>query len=266
MNSEDYQAQVLWGAGQVFSPNDENNFNSKEDSTYAPFTGMYRIKMYACPSTVTGYCTIGKSTQSAQTINVVKIGSTLPIGAVRESFGGYNFTLANSSNACYTLLDEAGMDWRADIEFMCKDAELLPEEPSMCYLNHNTSLDVNMGNLERGEIATIPEHGNPHNIKKEIPVLCTRDSGVTVATTFKFDSINVNGNQVVTTSSPNLGVAIFYEGKLMGPSTEPVIESFESGYVYRELEFQAVRDSNVAIKEIPTGKFTANAVMVMTEQ
>lgn len=265
-NNDTESAKALWGTGQVFAPNNEAYFPPEEGQVYAPFTGMYHVKMYTCPSVTTDMCTIAKSTQNAQTINAVKIKANLQLSAATESFGGYNFTLATSSNVCYTLLDEDGMNWRADLEFMCEDAELLPEEPSMCYLNHNTSLDVNMGNLERGEIATIPEHGNPHNIKKEIPVLCTRDSGVTVATTFKFDSINVNGNQVVTTSSPNLGVAIFYEGKLMGPSTEPVIESFESGYAYRELEFQAVRDSNVAIKEIPTGKFTANAVMVMTEQ
>lgn len=50
-------------------------------------------------------------------------------------------------------------------------------------------------------------------------------------------------------------------------NTEDVLtETYALGYTDVTLGFEVMRDPSVELKYLPTGKFTANAVMVMTEQ
>lgn len=44
------------------------------------------------------------------------------------------------------------------------------------------------------------------------------------------------------------------------------VENFKTGFSNVELTFVPVRDKDTALKDIPTGSFSADAVMEMTEQ
>lgn len=260
------RAQVVWGAGQKFSASSSQKYANGVESAYVPYTGHYSVIQHFCPSTVVASCTRGSSTQSMTSTGSVNLLSSKLINDQNPKFGGFSGVLGSSSNACYTFMDDSGEEWKANGEFFCADVGALPETPSTCYLNVNLDMNVDMGSLERGKIATVPESGALGNVKKTFPVLCTRDAGVSVKTTFQFTPLTVNGNEVVSSSTANLGVAIFYNGELVGPASTPITENFDAGYTNRELEFQAVRSPDVELKNIPTGTFTANAVMIMTEQ
>ncbi|ELY4671736.1 hypothetical protein SM021_002341 [Cronobacter muytjensii] len=211
---------------------------------------------------------ISKATTSLWSVASGLMSSQKTVVEANVDFKGFSGTVSESSNACFTLVDERGYEWGAPRSpIMCQDApNVLPDTPADCYLNGNVDLNVDMGSLERSKIATIPVSGAAGNIKKSFPVLCTRDAGMTVLTSFQFTPLTISGNEVVSTDASNLGIAIFYKGKLIGPSSTPVTENFEVGYTDRELEFQAVRNPNSALDEIPTGNFTASAVMIMTAQ
>lgn len=265
-NDPTARSTTLWGGGQKWIPDTGDGRGGAVGNFYVPYTGTYSMRMYFCPSNKRDKCTISRATQTMDTVGKVTIPSTEKINTQQRNFGGYSGVTAVDSNACYALVDSSGAVWTGGGYFMCQDANPLPSTPATCYLNHNSNLDVDMGNLERSDISTTPMYGATGNLKKTVSVLCTRDAGTTVSTAFQFTALSVSGQEVVSTSSAHLGVAIFYKGQLVGPSSTPVKETFEVGYTDRELEFQAVRDPNVDLKEIPTGNFTASAIMVMTEQ
>ncbi|MHA0962852.1 hypothetical protein [Enterobacter cancerogenus] len=258
----------LWGKNAWVSPGGGVNLTQEFTETYIPLPGQYRLRLYVCPSTTYGFCTIKNSSEYIESANSVNLNPKETISSQNPNFGGNSgmTRILFSFNICLALVDSSGVIWGTADRVSCEGASPLPTTPSTCFLNNNADLNVDMGSLERSKIAISPASGSVGNVKKIIPVLCTRDAGTTVTTTFQFTSLTVNGNEVISTSIKNLGVAVFYNGKLVGPSSAPITENFEASTTNRELEFQAVRDPNVELKEIPTGNFTASAVMVMTEQ
>lgn len=238
------------------------------NNVYPPFSGKYRMRLRWCPdpSGLRTLCTIANSSgyidsdvqtlQSSVILAQQEAEFTLPAGA----------SVPATTSICYTFVDESGGEWSTSAMRTCQDGGRLPETPADCYLNHNSDLDVDLGVLERSKIAITPVYGSTGNIKKDVAVLCIRDANINISTSFQFTPLIVKGDEVISTSLANIGVAIFYQGKLVGPSSEPIIEDYSSGYTFRELEFQAVRNPDSALKDIPTGDFTASAVMVMTEQ
>lgn len=80
-----------------------------------------------------------------------------------------------------------------------------------------------------------------------------------------YTPISVSGTEVVKSSSNGLGVSIIYNDKpLSTTDTTPV--TFISGSNTLDLAFEAVRDPAVDSGDIPTGAFSASAVLVMTQQ
>ncbi|ELQ6221726.1 hypothetical protein R2320_002996 [Cronobacter turicensis] len=239
------------------------------DKAYVPFSGQYKMRLRLCPNgdaKVRKSCTISKSDGYIDSA-LLNLTSTTPLVKQDATFNLPAWrTIPAQHSVCYTFVDSSGVEWATPALRTCQDGGQLPETPANCFLNSNVDMNVDLGTLERSKIATMPAYNAEGNVKKEFPVLCTRDGGVTLETTFQFTPITINGNEVVSTSLDNIGVAIFYNGKLVGPSSAPIVESFPRDYSYRELTFQAVRNPNVSLKEIPTGDFTATAVLVMTEQ
>lgn len=255
------------GAGQEFPDNGKGTYPIGKWRQYAPFSGAYKMRLHLCYGIGHSRCTLARSSDYRDSRNSVKLNSRAMIYEQTPDFGGLiGATTSQAAMLCMTLVDTHNVEWSSSDATSCQDAGRLPDTPATCYLNGNADLNVDMGTLERSSIATVPASGGPNNIKKTLPVLCTRDAGTTVLTTIQFTPITVSGSEVVSTSISNLGVAIFYDGKLIGPSSSPLTETFQVGYTDREFEFQAVRTSGVAIKDIPTGAFTASAVMIMTEQ
>lgn len=247
--------------------------------SYVPYTAIWKLMYYICPLTpYTGHvdsftppplesCTLNKATSHYESTSSASISSSRQIKDQDVDFTTGKGVIPAHSSICYALKDvnNPGVIWRSNDARMCADAHDLPDNPSTCYLNYQETLNVDLGMLERSEIATLAHSGDKGNVIKPVQVLCVRDGGVTVTITFKYTPILVNSVGVVSTTNPAVGVAIIYKGKTVQPSSS-FKETFSSGYTTVNLEFEAVRDQTVPIAQIPTGAFTANAVMIMTEQ
>ena len=175
------------------------------------------------------------------------------------------------SSICYIFIDPKYPDklWKSGsagvVKRFCSEGSDLPSEAATCYINSNQDLSVSLGTLERSEIATRPMKNSAGNKKISVDVLCTADATVDVLTQFQYTPITIEGVDVVSSSSEGLGVAMFYNGQLMSP-IDTRSENFATGYSSVELEFQAVRDPSMDLKDIPSGNFTAHVVMIMTQQ
>lgn len=242
------------------------------DDVFAPFTGDYFIRMHYCQvakGKLEGErCTLGQSYMFVDSLKTIEVSSKKAIGFTSYDFGGGvgNGLLPYPSSMCFTLVDDKGVEWGArETLSTCVDANPLPITPAVCYINYGNELNVDFGTIERDKISLNPKPGDRGNIQKKTNVLCTRDAGVTVKTNFSFTPVNVNGNQVVSTTSDNIGVAIIYNGKVVTP-TDVFTESYTVGYTDINLEFEMIRQATKSLGEIPTGEFTANAIMIMNLQ
>lgn len=143
--------------------------------------------------------------------------------------------------------------------------ETLPPTPlvnTSCTVNSGNALSVSLGSLDRATLPTTPSSGTAKHIK--IPVSCT-GGDVTVSMNITYTAITIGSTQAVKTSTNGVGTAIIYNNAAVSPTSKATI-NLKSGSNTVDLGFQAIRDSAVAVKDIPTGAFTASAVMVMTQQ
>ncbi|WP_312974527.1 fimbrial protein [Atlantibacter sp.] len=165
----------------------------------------------------------------------------------------------------YLVDNQNGTMYALGIYAPCFNGNSLPPEPvpdTSCTFNSGNDLTVSLGSLERGELPTTPDTGTAKTV--EIPVNCT-GGDVPMTMKLSYMPISAAGNEVVKTSANGVGVAILYNGKTLSTSeTTPI--NFLEGSSTLSLAFQALRDSNVEVKDIPTGTFTASAVMTMTQQ
>ncbi|MFU2317529.1 fimbrial protein [Rahnella sp. PCH160] len=131
-----------------------------------------------------------------------------------------------------------------------------------CTLNNGNDLSVNLGTVDRAQMPTVPGSGSMRHI--QVPVDCT-GGDVTVNMQLNYTPISLSGGQVIKSSSNGLGVSVVYNSKILS-TTDVTPVTFLSGSNSMDLAFQAVRDPAVEIKDVPTGAFTASAVLVMTQQ
>lgn len=232
-------------------------------STYVPYSGYWKFGIALCPGT--GKCSLGKASVKMLSIKEMYIRSTQSIASQYLSAGGYPaYTQPQVMSACTFLYSiEDSQMWSSRDTTSCTDGHRLPQEPAACLINYGESLNVDLGRMERSSISTAP--GTSKAIKKTIPVMCTGDAALTVSMQLQYTPISVGGDQIVKSSTEGLGVAIQYNGKVVKP-TDSQILSFPPGISNLDLEFEAIRDPNVALGDIATGAFTANAVLMMTEQ
>ncbi|EPS2709688.1 fimbrial protein [Cronobacter turicensis] len=180
------------------------------------------------------------------------------------------FTSGQSGYAytCHYLVDEEGKKFYLfNMYSSCTgDAWPVPPTPPVpdtsCTINNGNVLSVSLGTLDRAELPTLPASGTAKNIP--VSVNCT-GGDVTVNMQLNYTPLSIGGNDVVQTSTNGVGVAIMYDNKALS-TTDITPVTFLEGLNTLNLAFQAVRDSGVELKDIPTGAFTANAVLVMTQQ
>ncbi|MDI7273086.1 fimbrial protein [Cronobacter dublinensis] len=137
-----------------------------------------------------------------------------------------------------------------------------PVPDTSCTINNSNALSVSLGTLNRDEIPTVPDSGSA--ISKTISVVCT-GGALTAKMQLNYTPVSIGSGQAVKSSANGVGAAIFYNNKLLAP-TDVTAVNFLEGSNTLTLGFQAVRDATVALKDIPTGAFTASAVLVMTQQ
>ena len=169
---------------------------------------------------------------------------------------------------CLYLVSSNGTKYMTqDTEsFNCPYAPGLPDTPSIpdtsCTINGGNALSVSLGTLERSEIPTAPDVTSA--INKTVSVNCTGGK-VTVNMQMSYTPVSIGSGQAVKTSANGVGAAIFYGDKALAPADITPL-TFAEGSNTLTLGFQAVRDATVQLKDIPTGAFTASAVLVMTQQ
>ena len=245
--------------------------NAGDNKAYVPKSGYYITKVYWCgrPDTM-DTCSKAKG-------SVILIGDRVWLEQSKSFDEQKIFTNDQTKKApsaggyCFTIEDtETGYEYRGNMGYgpdnrgkFCGDAHRLPVEPPKCTLNSGADLDVQLGKLERTDIAV--KSGTTTPVTKDIAIKCDGNIVYNANMKLEFTPISVSNEQVISTSTTGLGVAVLYNGKTVQPGqTFPL--SYQPGIHTLTLGFEAVRDPAINATDLKTGDFTANAILVFTEQ
>lgn len=237
-------------------------------NNYVPVSGYYTVVMivYLSDGQKPSYSTNPVYIDGMKSINEQQIMATGGAsGTVSIPGEGSIFTCYYlvDSNQQYYFITGDGVHYYGACSTGYTPLPPTPPTPTTsCIINDGSALSVSLGTLNRDEIPTVPDSGSA--ISKTISVVCTGGT-VTANMQLNYTPISVGSNQAVKTSANGVGAAIFYSNKVLAPADVTPV-NFLEGSNTLTLGFQAVRDSTVALKDIPTGAFTANAVLVMTQQ
>jgi hypothetical protein len=234
-------------------------------NNYVPFTGGWAVSTQVSGTFLT----------ASNTTDFVTLSSDIPLSEQNVSFpsrGGASlgqktygklcFYLYSSINGQYYSLN--GFDYTG-----CPNSDKPPippdppAPPTSCTINNSNTLNVNLGNVDRALLVTVPGTGSARHI--QIPVQCTGGQNVPVNMTLSYTALNVSGKQVIQSSSNGLGISIIYNDQVLSPTDVTAIQ-FVSGSNEVDLAFEAIRDPNVIVGDVPTGAFTASATVIMTQQ
>lgn len=241
----------------------QNSMSDGYDKSYVAFAGLYKMRMYACPSQTAGNCTIAESTEYFDSLKSVQLNSSQLIVNQNPNFGGASGMLSVPSRVCYVFVSPDGSEWKTSAMRTCQDALALPEVPAFCYLNMGKDLNVDMGTMERGTISTVPGSTTKKNVPMK--VMCSGDASLNATFTLQYTPITIVGSEVIGSSIDGVGVAVSINDKMMSP-TDSVNMDFIAGVTEVTLGFEVVRDPYKNIGNIATGNFSADAVLVMTKQ
>lgn len=241
---------------------------SSSSAKYVPASGYYTVVMiaYVSDGQKLSYPTNPLYIDASQSLNEQVLQATGGTGGTVSVPGeGSIFTCYYlvDSNQQYYFYTGDGTNYYGTCSTGYTPLPPTPPIPTTnCTINDGSALSVSLGTLGRDEIPTVPDSGSA--ISKTVSVVCTGGT-VTANMQLNYTPISVGSNQVVKTSANGVGAAIFYSNKVLAPADVTSV-NFLEGSNTLTLGFQAVRDSTVALKDIPTGAFTANAVLVMTQQ
>ncbi|MEM7888923.1 fimbrial protein [Morganella morganii] len=261
---------AYYGNGQSVSFR-TGGHNTGDGKAFVPKSGYYATKVYWCayPEDM-DTCSKAKG-------SIILVGDRVWLES-SKSFGEQKIfnndqtkKAPSAGGYCFTIEDtETGYEYRGDMGYgpdnrgkFCGDAYKLPVEPPKCTLNGGTDLDVQLGKLERTDIAV--KSGTTPPVTKDISIKCDGNIDYNATMKLEFTPISVSNEQVVSTSTTGLGVAVLYNGKTVQPGqTFPL--SYQPGIHTLTLGFEAVRDPAINATDLKTGDFTANAILVFTEQ
>ncbi|QQO74543.1 fimbrial protein [Morganella morganii] len=259
-----------YGQGQVIGMR-TNTDNTGDDKAYVPVSGNFELKVYWC-SLPKNMDTCSKSSGTLLISGgVVRLESSISLREQLIITGNKTIESPSQGGYCITLEDvDTGYEYKGNMGYgpdgrgkFCADAHKLPVEPPKCTLNGGTDLDIQLGKLERTDIAV--KSGTTTPVTKDISIKCDGNIAYNANMKLEFTPISVSNEQVVSTSTTGLGVAVLYNGKAIQPGqTFPL--SYQPGIHTLKLGFEAVRDPAIAATDLKTGDFTANAVLVFTEQ
>lgn len=189
------------------------------------------------------------------------------LSSATDSYSGSS----NGTIICMYLVDDANHKYTPTSGTGCSGgggggSSVLPPTPpepeTSCTINNGNALNVNLSTIDRAQLPTTPGSGAMQHI--QIPVECT-GGDVTVNMQLNYTPITIGSNQIVKSTANGLGVSVVYGNNVLSSSDVTPV-TFLAGSNTVDLAFQAVRDPVVAIKDVPTGSFTASAVLVMTQQ
>lgn len=262
--SGDEDGVWMYGPGQLWL-NKHGNSYIGQWLEYVPHSGKYKMRAYICEvAKPTDGCTSANSIDAIDTLYTY-IKATDSISDNHPDFGGPTKTLAPlpfPTKMCYALIDEAGQEYKSSEANSCRDAEPLPDHPVKCNLdsaNLNISVDVQRGQL-------MPSATQGRGVTKQLQMTCEADTSASFKISLSANKqIEIENGTAVGTSTNGLGIALYYNDKLLSPGTDLSAE-FVSGATPINLEFVPVRDPSIPVNKISTGDYSADAVLVMTEQ
>lgn len=118
--------------------------------------------------------------------------------------------------------------------------------------------------VERNKLASVAKTGA--GIQKQLTMTCEGKTSASYSLSLTTNTpLVISNGTAIGTSTKGLGVAMFYNNTMMSPGSNFSTE-FKPGSTQINLEFVPVRDPNVTVNEVSTGDFSADAVLVMTEQ
>lgn len=132
-----------------------------------------------------------------------------------------------------------------------------------CSFGDGSTLNISLGNVERTEIGAVP--GTLSGTEKIIDITCHGDGTATYTIGFEYTAINIAGTEMISSTANGLAVAMSLNDELVNP-TDTYTRTYSTGTQTEKLTFEPVRDPSVKIGDIPTGAFSASAVMILTVQ
>ncbi|EOZ7472399.1 fimbrial protein [Enterobacter hormaechei] len=260
----DHDGIWMYGPNQTWQSKRGTSYIGIWDS-YIPHPGKFAMRAHVCEvAKASDECTIMKSIDTIDS-HYVSINPSLSLNDGQVDFMGPTKTAAPKpfpTKICYTLVDEAGQEFKSNDANSCIDGDSLPDHPVQCRLdsvNLNVTVDV-----KRGKLSSSATNGS--GITKQLQMTCdgTTSSSFELSLSAK-KQIEIDNGTVVGTSTKGLGIALYYNDKLLSLGTDLFAE-FAPGTTPIKLEFVPVRDPAIPVNKISTGDFSADAVLVMTQQ
>ncbi|WP_313149268.1 fimbrial protein [Enterobacter sp.] len=194
------------------------------------------------------------------------------VGAQNPDWGGMTETSVPTSGGtalCYYLTDNVntGEHYIGKNGPWCNgNFKPLPPNPAMntCAINNDNPVTVDMGEINRAEISTAAGSGEVKY--KSIPVWCYSDSGFSsmpVNLQFSYTPTTFVDGKAIQSSVPGVGISVGYDSRIL-VSNEVLNLNLPTGDSNMDFTFEAIRDSSVAVADIPTGPFTASGVLIMS--
>ncbi|WP_413483136.1 fimbrial protein [Morganella psychrotolerans] len=261
---------AYYAEGQVIAMR-TNMANQGDNKAYVPVSGNFELKVYWC-SLPENMDTCSKSSGTLLfSGGVVRLESSISLREQLLIAGEKSMKAPSPGGYCITLSDvNTGYEYKGNMGYgpdgrgkFCADAHALPVNPPICSFNGGNILDIQLGQLDRGDIATKP--GTTTASTKDITINCSGSIEYNANMKLEYTPISVSNDNVVSTSTKGLGVAVLYKGKAIQPGDSFPL-SYQPGINTLTLGFEAVRDPAMAVSDLKTGDFTANAVLVFTEQ
>lgn len=260
---------AYFGDGQMIGMSASEG-NGSDDITYVPRSDYYSVIVYWCgrPENMD---TCSKSRGTVLMIgDRVWLASSLPFSKQHIFNNSQTKKAPSAGGYCFTIADDNGYEYRGNMGYgpdgrgkFCGDVHKLPIDPPKCSINNDSNLDIQLGKLERGDIAV--KSGTTTPVSKDIIINCVGNIEYNANMKLDYTPISVSNENVVSTSTNGLGVAVLYKGKAIQPG-ESFPLSYQPGINTLSLAFEAVRDPAMALSDLETGNFTANAVLIFTEQ
>lgn len=235
-----------------------------------PATGTYRI-LYYLTAVAGDPKNAGELMSGSITLTA---GTQLSEQDVTWNYGSYAFYSMDMNNyyICYNLRqDSTGKDFlfkntpQGCLKTKNGGTTPLPPPPTplSCQFNSGNPINVALGEISRNEIGTVP--GTLPGMEKKLDVNCAGDGSATYSIKFQFTPKEVAGSELITSSVNGLAVALSFNDTVVS-NTDSFSRTYSAGIQTETLGFEPVRDPAVEYTDIPTGAFTASAVMVITQE
>ncbi len=231
--------------------------NTGDSHAFVPYPGNFQLKLYWCnyPANMDTCSKAGGTV--FLTGELVRLEPTLSLDKQKIFINDQTRKAPSAGGYCFTISDpETGYEYRGNMGYgpdgrgkFCEDAYKLPVEPPKCIFNSDADLDIQLGQLERGDIAV--KVGTSSPVTKDITVNCGGNIVYNANMKLEYTPISVSNDNVVSTSTKGLGVAVLYKGKAIQPGASFPL-SYQTGNNTLNIDFEALRHPAIEVGDLKT--------------